>query len=47
MVKMSEEKKKKLAFKIHHKQIPTTDIIYADFEALRTKVEGSDIDLAT
>ena len=37
--------KNKLAFQNHHKQLPAPFIIYADFEALTTKVEGPELDL--
>ena len=43
-VEMSEEGKNKLAFQNHHKQLPAPCIIYADFEALTTKVEGPELD---
>ena len=44
-VEMPEEgKKKQLAFQNHHKQLPAPYIIYADFEALTTKVEGPELD---
>ncbi|MEW8615747.1 MAG: hypothetical protein AB2610_21530, partial [Candidatus Thiodiazotropha sp.] len=39
-VEMPEEGKNKLTFQNHHKQLPAPYIIYADFEALTTKVEG-------
>ena len=38
------EGKNKLAFQNHHKQLPAPFIIYADFEALTTKVEGPELD---
>ena len=41
---MAEEGKNKLAFQNHHKQLPAPHIIYADFEALTTKVEGPELD---
>ena len=41
---MSEEGKNKLAFQNHHKQLPAPYIIYADFEALTTKIEGPELD---
>ena len=41
-VEMPEEGKNKLTFQNHHKQLPAPYIIYADFEALTTKVEGPD-----
>ena len=43
-VEMPEENKNKLAFQNHHKQLPAPFIIYADFEALTTKVEGPVLD---
>ena len=43
-VEMQEEGKNKLAFQNHHKQLPAPYIIYADFEALTTKVEGPELD---
>ena len=43
-VEMPEEGKTKLAFQNHHKQLPAPYIIYADFEALTTKVEGPELD---
>ena len=43
-VEMAEEGKNKLAFQNHHKQLPAPYIIYADFEALTTKVEGPELD---
>ena len=43
-VEMPEEGKNKLAFQNHHKQLPTPFVIYADFEALTTKVEGPELD---
>ena len=44
-VEMPEEGKNKLAFQNHDKQLPAPYIIYADFEALTTKVEGPELDL--
>ncbi|KAK3748543.1 hypothetical protein QZH41_001377 [Actinostola sp. cb2023] len=41
-VEMPEESENKLTFQNHHKQMPAPYIIYADFEALTTKVEGPD-----
>ena len=41
---MPEKGKNKLAFKNHPKQLPAPFIIYADFEALTTKVEGRELD---
>ena len=43
-VEMPEEGKNKLTFQNHHKQLPAPYIIYADFEALTTKVEGPELD---
>jgi hypothetical protein len=43
-VEMPEEGKNKLTFQNHHKQLPAPYIIYADFEALTTKIEGPDLD---
>ena len=43
-VEMPEGGKNKLAFQNHHKQLPAPYIIYADFEALTTKVEGPELD---
>ena len=34
----------KLTFQNHHKQLPAPHVIYADFEALTTKVEGPELD---
>ena len=34
----------KLTFQSHHKQLPAPYVIYADFEALTTKVEGAELD---
>ena len=34
----------KLTFQSHHKQLPAPYVIYADFEALTTKVEGPELD---
>ena len=45
-VEMPEEGKNKLTFQNHHKQLPALYIIYADFEALTTKVEGPELDPA-
>ena len=41
---MPEKGKNKLNFQNNHKQLPAPFIIYADFEALTTKVEGSELD---
>ena len=43
-VEMPEEGKNKLAFQNHHKQLSAPFIIYSDFEALTTKVEGPELD---
>ena len=43
-VEMPEKGKNKLTFQNHHKQLPAPFIIYADFEALTTKVEGPVLD---
>ena len=43
---MPEEGKNKIAFQNHHKRLPIPFIIYADFEALTTKVEGPKLDPA-
>ena len=43
-VEMPEEGNNKLAFQNHHKQLPAPYIIYADFEALTSKVEGPELD---
>ena len=43
-VEMPEEGKNELAFQNHHKQLPAPYIIYADFVALTTKVEGPELD---
>ena len=42
-VEMPEEGKNKLSFQKHHKQLPGLFIIYADFEALTTKIEGPEL----
>ena len=42
-VEMPEEGKIKVTFQNHHKQLKTPFIIYADFEALTTKVEGPEL----
>ena len=44
-VEMPEKGKNKLTFQNHQKQLPAPYIIYADFEALTTKVEGPELDL--
>ena len=43
-LEMPEEGKNKITFQNHHKQLPAPYIIYADFEALTTKVEGPALD---
>ncbi|KAK3784623.1 hypothetical protein RRG08_003431 [Elysia crispata] len=43
-VEMPPEGKNKLTFQNHHKQLPAPYIVYADFEALTTKVEGPELD---
>ena len=43
-VEMPEEGKNKLTFQNNHKQLSAPYIIYADFEALTTKVEGLELD---
>ena len=45
-VEMPEEGKNKVTFQNHHKQLPTPFIIYANFEAFTTKVEGPELDPA-
>ena len=37
-------KNDKLTFQNHHKQFPAPFVIYADFEALTTKIEGPELD---
>ena len=41
---MPEEGKNKLIFQKYYRQLPAPYIIYADFEALTTKVEGPELD---
>ena len=41
---MPVEGKSKLIFWNYHKQLPAPYIIYADFEALTTKIEGPKLD---
>ena len=41
---MPEDGKNKLTFQNHHKQLPAPYIIYADFEALTTKIQGPELD---
>ena len=43
-VEMPEEGQNKLIFQNHHKQLPAPFIIYEDFQALTTKVEGPELD---
>ena len=43
-VEMPEKGKNKVFFQNHQKQLPAPFIIYADFEALITKVEGLELD---
>jgi len=43
-VDMPEKGKNILTFQNHHKQLPIPFVIYADFEALTTKVEGPALD---
>ena len=43
-VEMPEEGKNKLAFQNHHKQLPVPFVIYADCEALTTKIAGPELD---
>ena len=43
-VEMPEKGKKKHTFQNHHKQLPAPYTVYADFEALTTKVEGPELD---
>ena len=42
-VEMPEEGKNKLTFQNHQKQLPAPFIIYADIEALTTKIEGPEL----
>jgi hypothetical protein len=41
MTRMTEEYQKILKFINHHKQMKAPYIIYADFEALTTKIDGA------
>ena len=41
---LSEIGKNKLTFQNYYKQLPVPYIIYADFEALTTKIEGPQLD---
>ena len=43
-MEMPEEGKNKLSFQNHHKQFPAPFIIYADFESLTTKIQGTELD---
>ena len=43
-VEMPKAGGNKLTFQNHHKQFPAPFIIYADFEALTTKIEGPELD---
>ena len=43
-VEMPKAGENKLTFQNHHKQFPAPFIIYADFEALTTKIEGPELD---
>ena len=43
-VEMLEEDKNKLTFQNYHKQLPAPYIIYADFEAVTTKIDGAQPD---
>ena len=45
-VEMPEKGKNKVFFQNHHRQLPVPFIIYVDFEALTTKVEGPELDPA-
>ena len=45
-VETPEKGKNKLTFQNHHNQLPAPFIIYADFEALGTKVERPELDPA-
>ena len=45
-LEMPEKGKNKVFFQNDHKQLPVPFIIYADFEALATKVEGPELDPA-
>ena len=42
---MPEKGKNNLTFQNHYKQLPAPFIIYADFEALTTKIGGPELDL--
>ena len=43
-VEMPSAGENKLTFQNHHKQFPAPFVIYADFEALTTKIEGPELD---
>ncbi|KAK3765304.1 hypothetical protein RRG08_027310 [Elysia crispata] len=43
-VRVEMPQEEKLTFQNHHKQLPAPYVIYADFEALTTKVEGPEFD---
>ena len=43
-VEMPQAGENKLTFQNHHKQFPAPFVIYADFEALTTKIEGPELD---
>ena len=43
-VRSEMPQEEKLTFQNHHKQLPAPYVIYADFEALTTKVEGPELD---
>ena len=43
-VEMPKAGENKLTFQSHHKQFPAPFVIYADFEALTTKIEGPELD---
>ena len=43
-VEMPSAGENKLTFQSHHKQFPAPFVIYADFEALTTRIEGPELD---
>ena len=43
-VEMPKAGENKLTFQNHHKQLPAPFVIYADFEALTTKIKGPELD---
>lgn len=43
-VELLKEGQNKLTFQNHHKQLPAPYIVYADFEARATKIEGPELD---